>query len=525
MPYRKFRLNSYRNDQTPTTASDAQFRLLVESVKDYAIFMLDTTGHIITWNAGAQHLKGYTAEEIIGQHFSRFYREEEVQWGKTEHVLNVAIAEGRYEEEGWRVRKDGSLFWANVVITSLNDSSGSHIGFAKVTRDLTWRKKEEDALRKSEVIFQTLLETASIAIILTDERGRIVLVNTKAEETFGYSRDEFIGQPIEILLPNQFRREHIEHRSSYLTDPRVRAMGHGMDLSARRKDGTKFPVEVGLSHVRTADGVIVMSFITDITERKRAEATLQESALEHARLYAEAQQALRVRDQFISIASHELKTPLTAIKGYTHLLQRYANQGGQVDERFHKGLRVVQDGVTRLNRLTDQLLDLSRIQGDGFALERSEVELCGLLRGLAEAMEPSLHQHTLQLLCPDETVVIQGDELRLEQLFQNLLSNAIKFSPDGGLITVEVRRRDASARVAISDEGIGIPEEAIALIYERFYRASNSDGDRISGMGLGLYIVRHIIEAHGGTIEVASEQGRGSTFTVTLPLEVGIEDG
>ncbi|MGA7920877.1 MAG: sigma 54-interacting transcriptional regulator [Candidatus Acidiferrales bacterium] len=263
------------NAQNALHQSDEIFRHLVESVTDYAIFMLDPQGRVSSWNVGAERIKGYTEEEIVGQHFSRFYLREEVDSGKPDRELKIAAAQGKFEDEGWRVRKDGSRFWANVIITAIRDQSGNLLGFAKVTRDFTERRKAEDAVRLSETRYRSLFESSPDAIIVTDGNGKIAEVNGLVEKSFGYNRSELLGQAVEILVPERFRQIHPGQRKEYTADPQVRPMGIGLELYGRRKDGSEFPVDIMLSPAETAGGKVVLSVIRDLSERKQAEEALQ----------------------------------------------------------------------------------------------------------------------------------------------------------------------------------------------------------------------------------------------------------
>jgi PAS domain S-box-containing protein len=258
--------------------SEEIFRSLVAGVKDYAIFMLDPQGRVSTWNTGAERIKGYKGEEIIGEHFSRFYPREDVESGKPGYELKVAASEGWFEDEGWRVRKDGSRFWANVVITALRDQKGKLRGFSKVTRDFTERKKTEEALRVSETRFRSLFEFSPDAIVVTDRDGRIAEVNGQVGKSFGYDRAELIGQAVEILIPERFRHAHPSHRKGYAGHPQTRPMGIGLDLRGMRKDGTEFPVDIMLSPVDTPGGKVVLSVIRDLSEKKQAEEEIERRA-------------------------------------------------------------------------------------------------------------------------------------------------------------------------------------------------------------------------------------------------------
>jgi PAS domain S-box-containing protein len=259
-----------RKTEEALRLSEEKLRLLLHGVKDYAILMLDPEGHITTWNDGAERIKGYRAEEIIGEHFSKFYPPEAVAEGKPAQELKIAAEKGRFEEEGWRVRKDGSRFWANVVVTALRDGTGQLRGFGKVTRDITSRKRADEK-------FKGLLESAPDAIVIVDGKGEIVLVNSQTERTFGYPREELIGQRIEILVPERHCGPHTQHRGGFFSQPRARTMGAGLELHGLRKDGTEFPVEISLSPLQTEEGLLVSSAIRDVTERKRTNEALKAS--------------------------------------------------------------------------------------------------------------------------------------------------------------------------------------------------------------------------------------------------------
>ena len=247
------------------------FGLLVGSIVDCAILMLDSDGCVRSWNTGAERIKGYAAEEIIGRHFSIFYPPTEVASGRPQHELRQAAANGRFEDEGWRVRKDGSPFWANVVVTALRGPDGALLGFAKLTRDLTERRRIEEALRHSQDRFRRMVDAAPNAMVMVNGDGIIELVNAQAERVFGYWRGDMLGRPVEMLVPQRFRGHHPRLRGSFLADPHPRPMGAGRDLYALRKDGSEFPVEIGLNPIETEDGPMVLSSIVDISARKRLE--------------------------------------------------------------------------------------------------------------------------------------------------------------------------------------------------------------------------------------------------------------
>lgn len=241
-------------------------------------------------------------------------------------------------------------------------------------------------------------------------------------------------------------------------------------------------------------------------------------AVDNARLYDDAQRALKVRDQFLLIASHELKTPITALLGYAQLLERRLQRDGEAGRRNQPMLRSLIEQARRLHRLSVSLLELSRIQSGTFSIDRRILDIVSLTHKVIDELQPMTEHHTIELIAPDEALLVEGDDLRLEQVLLNLLYNAIKYSPGGGPITVRIERQGADVHISVADQGIGIPEEARPQLFSRFFRAGNVDPQQISGMGLGLYVAREIVTLHGGTIVVSSKEGEGSTFTVSLPI-------
>jgi len=292
--------------------TEKRFQLLVENIQDHAIFLMDPSGHVITWNPGAERLKGYRPEEIIGRSFSCFHTPEDIEREIPEESLRLAAAQDRFEREGWRVRKDGSRFWANVVIASIRDKNENLIGFAKITRDFTERKKAEEVLRRSEQQLRALFEFSPDAIIASDQEGRIREINAQVERFFGYTKAELLGQSIDILVPERFRGAHPAHRNDYADRARVRLMGAGLELYGRRKDGSEFPVDIMLGPAETAEGRIVLSVIRDLTEKREAEEALRRS--EQEKLYLEEELETESRFEEIIGESVGLKRVLKHVE-------------------------------------------------------------------------------------------------------------------------------------------------------------------------------------------------------------------
>jgi PAS domain S-box-containing protein len=376
----------------PSTDFDAS-RLLVQEVKDYAIFMLDPKGKIMSWNAGAERLKGYSAGDIIGKHFSIFYEKGDVADGKPQRELEVAETEGRVEDEGWRVRKDGTRFWANVVITALHDEKGKLRGFAKVTRDVTERRRAEEALRKENV-----------------------------------------------------------------------------QLENRVRERTK-----------------------------------------------QLEEANRAKDEFIATLSHELRTPITSMTGWVQMLQ----DGNLTPLQQRKALEVIDRNLAAQTRLIDDLLNVSRIVAGKLKIDLQPLQPAPLVEQTIELLVPTANAKGLRLTRDLDNRIgpLQIDPSRFHQIIWNLLTNALKFTPKAGHIHVTLKRIDSSVLIQISDSGEGIDEEFLPHVFERFQQADTSNTRRHGGLGVGLTIVKYLVELHGGTISADSEgRGKGATFTVRFPV-------
>ncbi len=519
-----------RTAQEDALAAEVRFHHLVDAVTDYAIFMLDPTGHVTTWNSGARKTKGYDTDEIIGQHFSVFYTPEDREAGKPDRILDIVRREGRFEEESWRVRKDGSRFWANVVITALRGSSAELIGFAKVTRDLTSRREAED--RERALASEQLARNASeeerrrlltllqqLPAIVNLLRGPdLVLEFVHPDTTKALGGRELTGKPLLDAIP-EFRNQpyYSQLRRVYETGEPFEQHGALVSLVI---DGRKVETHWDSVYLpmRNATGAIdgVMTFDLDVTESVRAR--------------REMEQASRAKDEFLATMSHELRTPLNAILGWATILAGNSDKPRD-DARLARGLQVIERNARAQERLVADLLDMSRIMSGKLRLSLRQTELSAVIHTAADGVRPAAEAKGVRLLVDlDPNLGANAaDPDRLQQVIWNLLTNAIRYTPRDGRITVTAERGSSGIEIRVQDTGCGISPEHLPFVFERFRQVDSSTTRSHGGLGLGLAIVRQLVEAHGGSVEAKSKgEGRGTTVTLTLPnriLDAGSANG
>ena len=494
-------------------ASTGLYGLLVDRVRDYAIFALDTSGHVLTWNEGARRVKGYTYDEIVGKHFSIFYTDEDLASGKPARELEIAIREGRYEEEGWRLRKDGSRLWASVVITTVRDDAGVHVGFAKVTRDLTERRIAEETLRASEERFRLLVQSVrDYAIFMLDPNGIVVSWNEGARAIKGYRDHDIIGRHFSTF----YGEEDVANGKPAWELREAIAHGSFEDEGWRyRRDGTRLWANVIITAIRNPAGELIgfAKVTRDLTERRASD----ERALADARRVAVAEVANRAKSEFLAAMSHELRTPLNAIGGYTELLEM--GIGGSVSEQQHDYLSRIRRSQLHLLGIISDLLNYSKIEAGQVMYHLAPVPIHRVIDTVVSLLLPQSQGKGLELTseeCPPDLVAI-ADQMKTEQIVLNLLSNAVKFTPAGGSVRVRCSADGDRVRIAVADTGSGVPPEKHDAIFEPFVQLGRTSTSQHEGTGLGLSISRDLARAMGGDITIESTVDAGSTLTLTLP--------
>ncbi len=391
---------------------------------------------------------------------------------------------------------------------------------------------ESPSAVEAEQRFRELLEAAPDAILQVDGEGRIILLNHMTEQMFGYTREELLGAPAEILVPVEMRAAHAGHRFRYADHPTTRAMGSGLVLEAVRKDGTRFPVEISLSPSVSEAGFRATAIVRDITARKRAEDQLRAVQERYTRQLAdhnqelalrnrEVERANRLKTEFLASMSHELRTPLHTIIGFSELLAEQIQ--GPLNEKQRRFVDHIHRDSLHLLELINDILDLSRIESGRIEMHPEPLELAGVVEESLNVIRPLGQSKALTIqahLTPPgegEMLGVQADPLRLKQILMNLLSNAVKFTPEGGRIEVAARQMGELVEISVADTGVGIPAEEHEAIFDIFHQAGATTKGVREGTGLGLAITRRLVQEHGGTIVVDSEPGKGSRFTFTIP--------
>ncbi len=481
--------------------SDADFRLMVDGVTEYAIYLLDPNGFVQTWNEGGRLLQGYEREEVLGRHFSIFYPPELLDQHWPEHELSQALAEGRFEDEGWRMRKDGTRFWASIVITRVLDEQGGLRGFSKITRDLSDRRRQDELLRTSEERFRLLVEgVKDYAIFMLDPSGHIVSWNLGAQKNKGYEASEIIGKHFSVFYPPEVAARGWPEQELKLALRDGRMEDEGWRV---RKDGSRFWASV------------VITALYDASGRHRGFAKVTRDLTERRRVASLEDEGRRVAT-FLAMLGHELRNPLAPISNAMALLSRGTAEPRVIDK--------VRDTVVRqlrqLTRLVDDLLDVSRITSGKIHLEAKPVRLVDAANQAIESVQPMCSAKSQFLRVKAEADPwVTGDHARIVQVISNLLNNASKFTPAGGHIDLRLGINGPQAEISVRDDGPGIASRDLQRVFDLFAQGEQDVARTQGGLGLGLSLVHQLVTLHGGAVSAFSsgKAGDGAEFLVQLP--------
>jgi PAS domain S-box-containing protein len=502
-----------------TVLSDAnsnRFELLVQSITDYAIFMLDPNGIVVSWNAGARRFKGYEAQEIIGEHFSRFYTAEEQAAGIPVLALSTAERVGRFEAEGWRVRKDGTRFWANVVIDPIRDPAGNLLGFAKITRDLTERREAQEELRKSEERFRLLVESVTdYAIFMLDPVGTITSWNSGAARFKGYSAEEIMGENFSRFYSEEDRLAGLPSRALNTAEREGRFEAEGWRI---RKDGTRFWANVVIDPILDPTGNLLgfAKITRDLTERREAQ-----RALDEARDAIIQTQKMDAIGKLTGGVAHDFNNLLAVIVGSLDLARQRMASGADISRYLDNAMAAAERGAT----LTQRMLAFARRQ----ELKLQSVDCVALVRGMAELLQSTIGTSVaIDTRFPLTLAPAYADPAQLELALLNLAVNARDAMPDGGRITLEATEALIADEtlsglspgsyicLSVVDDGEGMDAGTLEHAREPFFTTKGVG----KGTGLGLSMVHGFAQQCGGALTIISAPGAGTTVSLWLPVSL-----
>ncbi|GCL65516.1 PAS domain S-box protein [Pseudaquabacterium pictum] len=407
---------------------EKRFKLLIDGVRDYAIYMLDAEGRIATWSAGAERTKGFRAADVVGKHFRMLFTPEDIAAEKPEQELAEAAIEGRFEAEDWRIRADGRRFWAGITLSAIRNDRGHLVGYAKITRDLTEQMKQK-------LVLERAVELAPCAMLMVDASGTILMVNAQTESTFGYARDDLLGQPLEKLIPTRWRDQHERLRAGFLAHATVRTMGAGLELRAMRSNGEEFPVEIGLSPIESADGITTLAAIFDITERRRQQALIE--------------QALAEKETLLKEVYHRVKNNLQVVQSLLSLQSQTLPDGAARE--------AVDDSAQRVRAMA--LVHEKLYQSGNLSAVSLQVYVKDLVDQIAEALGTDRRKVRLHLDIADVQTGLDN-AVPFGLLLTELITNCLKHAFEGrqsGDIWVRLSREADGDHLTVSDNGVGLP--------------------------------------------------------------------
>ena len=482
---------------------ELSFSRMVEKVSDYAIFLTDRSGVIQTWNPAAEVMKGFSKDEVIGQHLGILYTDEDKRRNHPKHNLEDAATQGTFQESAWRKRKDGSLFWALVELIAIRNDSGELEGFCKVTRDLTNLKQLQDTLAAEKERAELTLGAIADGVISLNEVGAVEYVNYQAQFLTGWSQADAKGLRIEQIF-DAVRLDECSPGDDVSAQTEVDGTASRATRVLRARGGVQHIIEMRQSEIPSKKGQLNGSVIVfhDVSDRRRMERALRD--------------ADRRKDEFLAMLAHELRNPLAPVSAAAELLALGKLEAGPAN----KASQVIIRQVKHMAALVDDLLDVSRVSRGQITLEMAPLDMKLVVNAAIEQVQPLIesHQHTLTITVAPLKAYVKGDEKRLIQVVANLLNNAAKYTLPGGIISVEMSVTAGDVYIVVTDNGIGIDPATQEVVFELFEQVRLTSDRTLGGLGIGLALVRSLINLHSGTVTCHSEGlGRGSQFIVCIP--------
>jgi protein-histidine pros-kinase len=461
---------------------------------DDAMFDTNLDGIITSWNPAAEYIFGYSATEIIGRSFSILLPIGNADEG-ARNIARIRNGQNIEHYETVRIRKDGGSVPVAMTVTSVHDAMGTVTGGSLIVRDLSTNRKLDQK-------FRDILESTPDAMVIVDKSGTITITNSQTEMIFGYSKDEMIGQPVEMLIPSRFHANHPGHRDGFFAHSRVRPMGAtGSELYGCRKNGREFPVEISLSPINTGDGFLVAATVRDATEHKQMIRRLEEMN--------------ELRNEFVAVVAHDLRAPMMSISGFGHLLDE---QWDVIDDaKKRQYTQIMARNSDALAEFVEDVLQVARMDAGEYSYNISPFDIRSSAQNALDDAMGANGDRRFELIAPDQLPLVLGDEERQMQILANLISNAVKFSPAEEPVVVELFRIGDTVKVSVTDRGTGIAKDDLSKLFQKSGRLYRPGDERRPGNGLGLYICKTLVEAQGGRIWCDSSTDQGSTFSYTIP--------
>lgn len=521
------KLVGLRPDEIGEVAMALEIMLQTVSRTMEGISLVSTTGQYSYVNTAYAAITGYHSEEMIGTHWLGIIHPDDV--AKLEHVYQSLMTTGKIETETRGIRKDGSQFYNRMTLISKYDANGQFVGHHCFMQDITERKQAEAAIKDSQERYRAVVENAVDGLISINELCQIESFNPACERIFGYRMEEIMGQNIKLLMPEPHYSMEDASICSYCTDEIKKIIGRSMEVEGRRKDGTYFPMDLSVSEVFVSGKRQFSGIIRDISERKSMDAELnrhrdhlkeviEEQYHDLIKAKEEAERANRLKSEFLSNMSHELRTPMHAILSFSKL-------GADRFDRWEKDKHIenfgkINQSAERLSKLLNNLLDLSKLEASKIEYQMKEVDFTSACNQAGKEMESLIRKHQINIVLPDisQKILVECDQEKMHTVILHLLSNAIKFAPAESVLTLRCWQEDDKAHLTVTDEGIGIPENELEIIFDKFTQSSKTNTGA-GGTGLGLSICKEIIQAHQGKIWASNNSDAGATFHVCLPVK------